>query len=168
MTADKKIEQLCVEPVGVLDDVMHLEPWLDVEIIANVTALQIEIEQANSLAAGLLVERHLHNGFNCKRGVADPTAAWHEGDNLRPNRLIAAGLARRPAGTRNNIQNFLWNALHRYPVGASGADQSLVIAGRNFLADENREDAEMYPLCKFDDAIERLGTQDRKDDVVLL
>ena len=27
MTADKKIEQLRVEPVGVLDDLLHLEPW---------------------------------------------------------------------------------------------------------------------------------------------
>ena len=53
MTADKKIEQLRVEPVGVLDDLLELEPWLDVQVIANMTGLKIEIQQANPPAAAL-------------------------------------------------------------------------------------------------------------------
>ena len=53
MTADKKIEQLRVKPVGVRDDLLHLEPWLDVEVVANMTGLQLEIQQANPLAARL-------------------------------------------------------------------------------------------------------------------
>src|SRR5205823_9652163 len=104
---------------------------------------------------------------NCKRGVANPATAWHEGDDRWSNRLIAAGFDR-PAGTRNNIQNFLRRVLQRYPVGASGADQSLVIARRNFPADENREHAQIYLFGKVDDAIEGLGTEHRKENIVLL
>src|SRR5262245_51802012 len=168
MMADKEIEQLRVEPVGVLNNIVHLEPWLDVEVIANMTGLEIEIQQANSPTACLLVELDLNGGFDGKRGVADAATGRHEGCHRRSNLLIAAGCDRGVAGTRNNIKNFRRSALHRDPVGACGADQSLVIAGRNFSADENEENTGMFLLRKVDDAVERVGSQHGKDDVALL
>src|SRR5262249_55902407 len=121
-TADKKIEQLRIEAVGVVDDLLDVEPRLDVEIIADMTGLQIEIQQANPPTARLLVVLDLHGGFHRKRGISHPAPAPPQCYDCRSNLFIAAGSDFFPARARNNdVQDFLRSAFYRYPVGASAA-----------------------------------------------
>src|SRR5262249_37709975 len=120
-TAHEKIKQLRIKAIGILDDLFDAQPWLHVEIIADMTGPQIEIQQANPPVARLLSALDLHGGFNCKRGVADPAAARHECYDCWSSLFLADGLDLLPAGTRNDFQNFLRSAFHRYPVGASAA-----------------------------------------------
>ena len=104
-----------------MDDLPDVEPRLDVEIIANMTGVQIEIQQANPPAARLLGALDLHRGFDRKRGVADPARTRHECHDCRPNLFIAGGTDFFPARARNDVQNFLRSAFRRYPVRASAA-----------------------------------------------
>src|SRR5262249_14238473 len=119
VTADKKTEQLRIEAGGIVDDLLEVEPWLDVEIIEDMTGMQIEIQQATPPTARLLVALNLHGGFDRKRGIADPAAARHECHDCRSNPFIPAGTDLFPARARNDVQDLLRSAFYRYPVGAS-------------------------------------------------
>src|SRR5262249_32834801 len=111
VTADKKIEQLRIEAIGILDDLLDVEPWLDVEVIADMAGSKIEVQQANPPAARLLAALDLDGGFDCKRDVADSAAARHEGHDGRSDLFIVAGSDFRPTDARNDVQNFLRSAL---------------------------------------------------------
>src|SRR5262249_38699892 len=154
VTADKKIKQLRIKAVGVLDDLLDVESWLDVEIVADMAVLQIEIQQANPPAARLLGAFDLHGGFDRKRGVADSAGARHEYHDGRSNLFIAGGSHFLSAGARNDVENFLRSAFHRYPVSPSAAHQSLIVASRDLPADKNEEDTAMFPLRDVRHALE--------------
>ena len=167
--ADEQIEQLPIEPVRVLEDLMHLQPRLDVEVIADMTGLQVEIQQANSTATGFLGELDLHGGLEREGSVADPAAARHEGDDCGSDALGAGGRNVLAVGAGDDVENLLRSALQGYPVGAPAADQSLVVAGRNFAADEDEEDPAMLLLLgDAHDAVERGDPEHRQDDVMLI
>src|SRR5262249_15582240 len=121
VTADKKTEQLRIETVRVVDDLLDVEPWLDVEIIEDMTGLKIEIKQANPPTARWLVALNLHGGFDRKRGIAAPAAARHECHDRRSSLFIAARTDLFPARARNDVQDLLRSAFYRYPVSASAA-----------------------------------------------
>src|SRR5215467_2829999 len=72
-------------------------------------------------------------------------------------------------GAREDVEDFLRSAVQRYPVGASATDQSFVVAGRNFSADEDEENPAMLLLLgDAHDAVERGDHEHRENDVMLL
>src|ERR1700751_1135814 len=101
MPADKQIEELGVDPLGILHNLPHLQARLDIEIIADMTGLQIEVKEADPAAAGPLVELDLHRSFERERGVADAATARHEGQDRGPDPLDVGGAGLALARTGN-------------------------------------------------------------------
>src|SRR5262245_8825840 len=81
MVADEQIEQLAVKPFRTVLDLAQLQPRLDVEMVANVAGLQIEVEQADAPIPGLLVQLQLDRRLDGQGRVTDPTCARQEPDN---------------------------------------------------------------------------------------
>src|SRR6185436_14792070 len=118
----------------IIHEVPDLQPRLDIQVVADVTALHIEIEQADFFVFRLFAGLKLDGTFNGKRGASHAAAARNKGRN---GRTLALRLARRStpsAGPGNDVENFVRRILQGDPVGAPPSNQSLVVGGRYFSA----------------------------------
>src|SRR6266568_4670140 len=75
MTADEDIEELVIEPIRIVHDLLDLQPRLNIEIVADVTSLKIEIDDADSALTRSLVGLELHSRLERKRRVANAAGA---------------------------------------------------------------------------------------------
>lgn len=78
MTADEDIKELSIEPFRVIQNFLNLETRLDVEIVANVTSLEIQVDDAYGAVAGGLGGLELDGDLERERSVADAASAWDE------------------------------------------------------------------------------------------
>src|SRR5262249_60530471 len=101
--SDKKVEELSIGGGGVLDDLLDMDRWLDVEIIADMPGSNTGAQQATPPTARLLGALDLHGGFNRKRGVADPAGARHEYHDGRSHLFVVDGSDVRPIDARNDV-----------------------------------------------------------------
>src|SRR5438046_521265 len=112
---------------------MNLHARLDIEIVADVAVLKIEIEQANTTPARAFAGLELNPDLDRKRDVADATGARDEcnhdgfGRGWRVKRLAQGSTL---ADARQNVRDLVGCAVGRRPVGTAGLHQALVVAGR--------------------------------------
>src|SRR4051812_20308955 len=82
MAADEQVEKMCIEALGIGDDLLHLHARFEIEVIADMARLHVEVEQTDAPTSRRLIELELHGGFECERGVADAAAARNESSDL--------------------------------------------------------------------------------------
>src|SRR5438105_4566732 len=81
MTADEDIEELVIEPIRIVHDLLDLQPRLNVEIVAYVTSLKIEIDDADSALTRSLVGLELHGRLERECRVANAAGARDKRDS---------------------------------------------------------------------------------------
>src|SRR5258706_55438 len=71
MMRDENVEQLSIKPVRIFGDFLDLQTWLDIEVIADVAGLKIEINHADPAILVGFLQLEPGSDFNDHRGVAD-------------------------------------------------------------------------------------------------
>src|SRR5689334_16792764 len=109
MATDKDIEELVIEPIWIIHNLPNLQTRLEIKIIADVTSLKIEIDNADATLTRCLVSFEFNGRLECERCVTNATSARNEGNR---NRLVAMRVADRliilaPAAPCKNVDNLL-------------------------------------------------------------
>src|SRR6266568_4139927 len=143
MTADEDIEELVIEPIRIVHDLLDLQPRLNIEIVADVTSLKIEIDDADSTLTRGLVGLELHGRLERKRRVANAAGARDERNRDWLGATCIAGMLCIPASAlpRKDIKDLFRIGVNRDPISIAAAQKRLVIARRKLIADQNKKDA---------------------------
>ena len=83
MAADESAQQLVVQAPRRSDDLVELKLGRDVEVVAHVAGLEIEIHERDLGAGCRLVPDKMDRGFDRERGIADSPRAGNKRDNDR-------------------------------------------------------------------------------------
>ena len=78
MATYKQIEQLRIEPIGVVHDLTDLQARFDIQIVADVAGLDIKIQKTDPFVPRLFATSDLHGRLNCQRGISDAAATGHK------------------------------------------------------------------------------------------
>src|SRR5262245_51191514 len=118
MTTDEDLEQLVIEPLRVVQNLLDLQAWLDIEIVADVTSLEIEIDDARPALARRFISLELDGRLEHKRRVPDATGARNErnGDGLGATRVAHMFCISASAVAGDDINDFPWISVDRDPV----------------------------------------------------
>src|SRR5262245_55348594 len=141
MTADEDLEKLVIKPLGAVQNLLDLQARLDIEIIADVTSLKVEIDDANPALARRLVGLELDGRLEHERRVADTPGARNKrnGDGLGATRVARMLCIFATAVAREDVNDFPWVGVDRDPVCIATTQKRLVVAGRKLLADQHEE-----------------------------
>ncbi len=148
VVADEDVEQLVIEPLGIGGDLLDLQARLDVEIIAGLAGLEIEVDETDVAPARRLVDLELDGGFDQQRRIAHAARARYERDCHGPLPGRAGlGLDRRlRVAPPDDLENLLRVGIDRHPVRRSGAAQRLVVADRDVLVEQ--DDEQPVPIAR--------------------
>src|SRR5438132_3139619 len=143
MTADEDIEELVIKPIRIVHDLLDLQPRLEVKIVADMTSLKIEIDDANPALTRCLVGLELDGSLEHKRRIADATSAWDKrnGDGLGATRIACMVCVPASAVPREDVKDFLRISVKGDPIGVATAQQRLVVTRRKLVADQDKKDA---------------------------
>ena len=135
MAAGEDLEQSVVESLGLVDDFLDLEFRRDVQIVADVAGLEVEVDEGNLAAFRRLAPDELDGRFDRERRIADAAGAGQERDD---DRLVRGARPGR-SDARDDAEDFLGRAAFRDPVGVPRLDQLLVVPGGQVAADDDEE-----------------------------
>src|SRR5437667_4510634 len=108
MPADEDLEQLGIEALGIRRDLLDLKPWLDVEIIAEVAGLEIEIDDADVSIFGGFSGLKLSANFGRECGIADAPSARDKSNRNRLAIVVSRNHSlRRRSSPAENFHNLL-------------------------------------------------------------
>jgi len=157
MVADEKLEQLRVQPFRVARDFVDLHARLDIEIVADVTVLKIEIEQHDSAAARSLGGLDLNADLDGERAVAHAAGARRECYHHRLGQYRPRPHRRYRCSCQfaRLCQLFLPALLAWRPNRRRRLYQALVVAGWDVVADEMKNSESRYSA-----AIETIWSKD--------
>src|SRR5690242_19544143 len=116
MMADELLEQLSVEPLRMAGKLFNVQPGLDVEVIAEVASLEIQIDEAYPTILCRFGAPNLNSRLNRNGRIPYTASARNKGNNQR---LIVRGRSLHrtcAAAPRYHIKNFLRCSPRRNPV----------------------------------------------------
>lgn len=141
VTAAEHFKQVRVEPLRGSDQFVDLQLRLDVEIVADMAGLDVEVDEADLPTGAALRPDELKRGLRRQRRVADAAGARQEGNDVGPARRGGGRRGRSPAALAcDNVENLLQRRRIRHPIRAAGLRQRFVLAGGNIAADQEEED----------------------------
>src|SRR5262249_53260939 len=138
MMAQEKFQKLSIQPARVGRKVVDLQPRLEVEVIADVAVLKIEVDQANRSLPRAFVAFQLRSDLDTQSRIPHATPARHECRYCS----LAAPRSRRRAGAHpapEHIGDFLGGIAGGDPISRAGLQKTLVVGRRDLVADENDE-----------------------------
>src|SRR5262249_8732579 len=155
MATDEDFEQLGIEALRARCDLLDLKPRFNVETVAEVTGLEVEIDCADLALLGGFSCFELDTNFAHECGVADAACAWNKTNG---NRLATIARSYRSFGRHSpaskNFHDLLRSLRRGYPIGTAGPHQAFVIACRNVLADEDEKHLFTVLRCNAEQTIE--------------
>ena len=83
VATDEQVEQLMVKPFRIAGDFLNSQSRLDVEQVAHVARLKIEVHDANLAMRRGFVGLEVGRNLDRERRVADATGAWNERNDAR-------------------------------------------------------------------------------------
>src|SRR5262252_4122799 len=149
MAADEDVEQLIVEPLRAAGNLLNLQSRLDVQVIADVTRLEIKVDDADRAVTRGFAGLQMRRDLNRQRRIADSPRARRKTHDDRLTSICGTRLG--PAALpRHDIDNLLRNGRRRYPIGAAGTHQPLVVARGDIVTDHDEEAALSVTACQLD------------------
>src|SRR5271156_2877994 len=118
MAANESAQQLVVQTPWRSDNLVELKLGRDIEIVADVAGLEIEIDERDLGVLRRFVPDEMDGGFDRQRRIADSARAGNKRDNHR--RFDRVSVPRRRADAPNNLENFLRESGLGDPVGVAG------------------------------------------------
>src|SRR6266568_1998355 len=153
--AQEKLQQLSIQAAGVGSKFVDLQPRLDIEVIADVAILKIQIDETNRTLARALVGFQLHPGLDRQSRIADPACAGDEGGDRR---LATLRLRRSTRGhpAPEDVRDLLRGITSRDPIARARLQKTLVMTRGNLIVTDENDEAEFVILdCDIDEVIER-------------
>ena len=86
MTARENVEELIVQPFGRLEDLLQLNLRRDVEVVAHVACLEVQIDQGDAIVLPALPLHQLNGRLDHQRRIAHAARARDERDHNRPRK----------------------------------------------------------------------------------
>src|ERR1700730_12712987 len=143
---NEDLEKLTIEAFGIGRYFLDVKTRLDVEIVADVTVLEVQIDQADPTICRRFSCSQLHRHFNGQGTISDATRTWNKQNQDRPRPL--ADRAIRPCGwPDNDIENFLRGGICGNPIGSARTHQALIIAAGDFVAHQDKKDSSTISFC---------------------
>src|SRR5215471_6744264 len=119
---------------------LNLQARLDVQMIAGVTALKVEIDVTNIARSTCFLRFEACCDLDCDGRISHAAGAGDEGYDDGPP-MPRGDLAPRQVARSDDVENFLGLPVGRDPVGALGADEPFVIARGDLIADQNKKNS---------------------------
>ena len=163
MAGDENVEQRAVEPVRRVDDLIDLQLGLDVEIVADVARLEVEIDQADLRVLRRLAFGEQHRGFHRQRRISDAAGARQERQHRRTAQRGNRG-GRLSVDAGDDFEDVGRQIDLARPVGVAVVDELLVVGRRDFAADENEEHVAAITADGRDQLGEIFRLRRRRDD----
>ena len=161
MMADEGVEQMVVETVRSGDDLLELKFWRNVEIVAHMARLEIEIDKRDPGAFGRLVFHELHGGFDGEGGIAHASRARRERNHGR--RFARGVISGRCADPSDNVENFVRQPGLGDPIGVSGLNELFIVAGGNVAADNDEKQVPRIAPDVVDQIVDVCALRRRRD-----
>ena len=138
--ADKKVEKLLVQALGPVENIVKLQPCIDIEIVADMARLEIEIDIADLPRPAGLGELDAQSDVERDGGVPDTAQRRQKGNDGRPPLSLDFRLGRDILPV-DQLRDFLQRPTRCNPFRTARADQPFVIRPRNLVAHQDKEDA---------------------------
>src|SRR5260370_34097416 len=160
MATGEDAEQVVVETVRRRNDLLDLEFRRDVQVVADMARLEIEVDERDLAVLRNLATDELNSGFDRKRRIADAAGAGNEGydDWLVRRETLPRGGADPP----EDVEDFLRQPAPVHPVGVPGLYQSLVVPGGNLAAYGDKKEVFVIPVDGVDQSGEILFRRRRR------
>src|SRR5690348_3083289 len=84
MMADEEVEKLLVQALGPVDNIVKLQPRVDIEIVADMAGLEIEVDIADLSRPAGLGELDAQSDIERDGGVTDAAQGWQKGNDGWP------------------------------------------------------------------------------------
>src|SRR5262245_9057974 len=132
MAADENLEQLVIEPLGVVQDLLDLQARFDIEIVADVASLKIEVHDANPALARCLVRLELVCRFEHKSQVSGAPCVRikRNCDGFGTTRVTCMFCISASTVAREDVDDLPRISVDRDPISIAAAQKRLVVARR--------------------------------------